>query len=140
MNCNGTGFVVKEETLSVPIRRGVKEGDYTIIKGKGEPSVDGENGDLYVFFHIRKSDTYSISGNDLKPRLYLDLRDLLRYAALFFLPTPSLFHLIPLFRFICSIVTSSFAVSSFIFFTYIVGAIIASVFEVRFRYNLRRCI
>ncbi len=86
-NCNGTGFIVKEETLSISIRRGVKEGDYTIIKGKGEPSVNGENGDLYVFFHIRKSDTYSISGNDLRTRLYLDLRDLLNGIELD-LPTP----------------------------------------------------
>ncbi len=86
-NCNGTGFVIKEENISIPIKRGVKEGDYTIIQGKGEPSVNGENGDLYVVFHIRKSDTYSISGNNLKTRLYLDLRDLLNGIELD-LPTP----------------------------------------------------
>ncbi len=86
-NCNGTGFVIKEENISIPIKRGVKEGDYTILQGKGEPSVNGENGDLYVVFHIRKSDTYSISGNNLKTRLYLDLRDLLNGIELD-LPTP----------------------------------------------------
>ncbi|EEZ93273.1 MAG: heat shock protein DnaJ domain protein [Candidatus Parvarchaeum acidiphilum ARMAN-4] len=86
-NCNGTGFVVKDETISVPIRKGVKEGDYTIISGKGEPSVNGENGDLYVVFHIKKNESYAISGNNLKTRLYLDLRDMLNGIELD-LPTP----------------------------------------------------
>lgn len=76
-NCGGSGFVLKEETISIPIRRGVKEGDYTIISGKGEPSTNGENGDLYVVFHVKKDDMYSIAGINLKTRLYLDLRDIL---------------------------------------------------------------
>ncbi|EFD92429.1 MAG: heat shock protein DnaJ domain protein [Candidatus Parvarchaeum acidophilus ARMAN-5] len=75
--CNGTGFVTENEEISVPIRKGVKEGDYTIINGKGEPSPGGESGDLYIVFHIKKDDMYSISGINLKTNLYLDIRDIL---------------------------------------------------------------
>jgi molecular chaperone DnaJ len=75
--CNGTGFVVEEEELHIPLHKGIKEGDYTILNGKGEPSAGGSNGDLYVVFHIKKNDTYNIVGINLKTNLYLDLRDIL---------------------------------------------------------------
>ncbi len=85
--CRGTGFITENEEISVPIRKGVKEGDYTIISGKGEPSQNGENGDLYVVFHIKKDEVYNISGINLKTNLYLDLRDILNGIELD-LPTP----------------------------------------------------
>ena len=75
--CNGSGYIIQNEDISVPIRKGLKEGDYTIISGKGEPSPNGENGDLYVVFHIKKDDLYNISGVNLRTNLYLDLRDIL---------------------------------------------------------------
>lgn len=86
-SCGGSGFVVKDENINVPVKKGAREGDYTIIAGKGEASTGGENGDLYVVFHITKNEMYVVSGNNLKTRLYIDLRDLLNGIELD-LPTP----------------------------------------------------
>ncbi len=85
--CNGSGLVSREEEITIPIKKGIKEGDYTIVPGKGEASPSGDNGDLYVVFHVKKDKMYNISGNNLKTRLYLDLRDVLNGIELD-LPTP----------------------------------------------------
>ncbi len=79
--CRGNGYVDKSETIKVPIRKTIGNGDYTIIPGFGESSDRGENGDLYVVFHIIGNEKFWIEGRNVRSRLHVDLRDVLTERA-----------------------------------------------------------
>jgi molecular chaperone DnaJ len=80
--CSGTGHTRKNEEIRVPVNKYIREGEYAVIEGKGELSDGSVAGDLYVVFHIKSSDKFSISRNDIKTKLHLDIRDLLKGASM----------------------------------------------------------
>jgi molecular chaperone DnaJ len=50
--CHGKGRVEKNEKIELKIPRGVDNGQYLRIAGKGEPGKNAPDGDLYVVIHI----------------------------------------------------------------------------------------
>lgn len=80
--CRGEGYVLKEESVKVPIKKTISNGTYTIIQGFGEPGERGNSGDLYIVFHIVGDKKFSVDGRDLRSRLHVDLRDILEKKAI----------------------------------------------------------
>lgn len=74
--CNGTGVIYANETITVPITKTVSEGDYMVFEGRGERGRAG-NGDLYIVFHIKNSDRFTVDGKNIVSRLHIDFRDVM---------------------------------------------------------------
>ncbi|XFA99453.1 molecular chaperone DnaJ [Candidatus Izemoplasma sp. B36] len=65
-NCNGEGVekVTKEVEIKVP--QGIESGQQIRLEGFGNKgSNGGPNGDLYIVFEVRKSDTFLRQGDDI---------------------------------------------------------------------------
>jgi molecular chaperone DnaJ len=64
--CKGSGRERRIKTYTVKIKPGVKDGTRIRLKGKGEAGENGgPAGDLVVFVHVAKSDTYERRGDEL---------------------------------------------------------------------------
>ncbi len=77
-SCKGYGYIYKQESIKVPIRKNISEGTYAVVPGKGESSIGGSNGDLYIVFHIKGDDKFAVEGLDLVSRLHVDARDVIK--------------------------------------------------------------
>ena len=65
-NCQGTGRVTKERTLSVNIPAGVEDGTRIRLSGEGEAGLrGGPAGDLYIFLTIKQHDFFQRDGADI---------------------------------------------------------------------------
>ena len=57
--CNGNGRVEKHETLTVPIPKGVDNGNKIRLSGKGEAGLrGGPSGDLYIVISVNNHDVF----------------------------------------------------------------------------------
>ena len=64
--CSGEGRYKKQRKLSVRIPAGVDEGIKIRLSGEGEAGVrGGENGDLYLFIHLKEHELFEKDENDL---------------------------------------------------------------------------
>jgi molecular chaperone DnaJ len=64
--CSGSGRVLQERTLSVPIPAGVEDGNKIRLAGEGEAGVrGGPPGDLYIFLSIKPHDFFQRDGADI---------------------------------------------------------------------------
>ena len=69
-DCNGTGRIVKEFTLSVDIPAGVDDDSVITLRGQGEPgSNGGPAGDLYIVLQVEPHEMFKREGTNL----YLDM-------------------------------------------------------------------
>ncbi len=66
LDCNGTGRVTRERTLSVNIPEGVEDGTRIRLAGEGEAGMrGGPPGDLYIFLSIKPHEFFQRDGADL---------------------------------------------------------------------------
>ncbi len=64
--CRGRGQVQVEKSFQLHIQPGVDTGSRLRVPGKGQAGIrGGQPGDLYVFIHVRPSDVFTRSGDDL---------------------------------------------------------------------------
>ncbi len=77
VECRGRGTTHKTDTIIVPIKRGIVEGDYVVLEGKGEADARGRKGDLYVVFHIKGDDRFAVDGHNIRTVLHISLFDVL---------------------------------------------------------------
>ncbi|MEX0994050.1 MAG: J domain-containing protein, partial [Balneolaceae bacterium] len=58
-------FRINGERVNVKIPAGIRDGKKLKLKGKGNVSLSGQRGDLYLKVNIRKDDNYEVRGNDI---------------------------------------------------------------------------
>ncbi len=64
--CSGKGVLRKDKTLKVKIPSGIEDGVRMRISGEGQSGIrGGQNGDLYVFVHVKPHKFYERQGADL---------------------------------------------------------------------------
>jgi len=63
--CNGKGKIQKIQKIEIKIPRGVNQGQYLRIEGKGESGKNAPSGDLYLVIHIKKHPFLKREGDDL---------------------------------------------------------------------------
>lgn len=68
--CRGTGRERVTKTVQLKIPAGVETGSRLRLRGEGEAgSMDGPDGDLYVFIHVEEHDFFTRSGDDIICRI-----------------------------------------------------------------------
>ena len=63
--CYGRGYIVEEEKIKIDIPAGVDTGMRMRIKGKGNESLNGYRGDLYLEFDVKESKIFKRKGNHI---------------------------------------------------------------------------
>lgn len=63
--CRGKGLVNKEQVVDIDIPKGINDGDRLVVRGKGEASAHGRNGDLYVDIKVKSHNIFKRQGLDL---------------------------------------------------------------------------
>lgn len=72
--CNGIGRIKKIEKIEVKIPKGIDDGQYLRISGKGEPGDNGgQPGDLYVVVNIKEHEIFERHESDLFCKTTIDL-------------------------------------------------------------------
>lgn len=79
-HCHGEGMKLEviKETVDVP--KGVIDGAYSVLQGKGcglPKGLNGVNGDLHVIFVVEDNDKFNVNGNNLISSLDIDIFDAL---------------------------------------------------------------
>jgi molecular chaperone DnaJ len=70
--CSGAGHVEKERVLSVKMPAGVSDGQALVLRGEGEPGLNGgPRGDLHVAVHVKEHPFFKRMENDLVCRVPL---------------------------------------------------------------------
>ena len=59
------GMIKKEETIKIKIPVGVENGNYMTLDSQGHEDINGNAGDLYVFFEEEEHEHFSRYGNDV---------------------------------------------------------------------------
>jgi molecular chaperone DnaJ len=73
-SCSGSGRVVEERTLSVPIPAGVEDGTKIRLAGQGEAGLrGGPAGDLYIFLSIKPHEFFQRDGADIFCRVPISM-------------------------------------------------------------------
>ena len=62
---NKDGMKPIEETIKIKIPTGVEDGNYMTLDGQGNEDINGQAGDLYVFFEEESHEFFSRYGNDV---------------------------------------------------------------------------
>jgi len=62
---NKDGMIPVEETIKIKIPTGVEDGNYMTLDGQGNEDINGQAGDLYVFFEEESHEFFSRYGNDV---------------------------------------------------------------------------
>ncbi len=75
--CKGKGVIYKSEVLTIPLKKNISDGDYIILKGRGEVDKRGRRADLYVVFHIESDEKFAVEGHNIKTVLHVNLFDVL---------------------------------------------------------------
>lgn len=87
--CHGSGYVDKDETITLNVPHGVDTDDRMRINGKGEMGVNGgKNGDLIVSFLVQPSDKFVRKGADIYLNVPISFTDAL-LGAVVTIPTVS---------------------------------------------------
>ncbi|MFB6182675.1 MAG: molecular chaperone DnaJ, partial [Candidatus Nanohaloarchaea archaeon] len=63
--CNGTGLKEEPEKITVSIPKGVKDGQRVRVRGKGNESIQGRKGDLFVYVTIEEHEALERRDSDL---------------------------------------------------------------------------
>jgi len=64
-SCNGQGKVKKNMKINVKIPAGINDGQTILLKGEGNPSINGSAGDLYIQIRIKPHDLFIRDNNDI---------------------------------------------------------------------------
>jgi len=75
--CHGEGVTRREEEVVVQVPSGVDDGEMVRMPGRGEASVGGIAGDLYVKLHVKQDSMFARDGNNLITVLKIRLSDAL---------------------------------------------------------------
>ena len=62
---NKDGMIAVEETIKIKIPTGVEDGNYMTLDRQGNEDINGQAGDLYVFFEEESHEFFSRYGNDV---------------------------------------------------------------------------
>ena len=62
---NKDGMKSVEETIKIKIPTGVEDGNYMTLDSQGNEDINGQAGDLYVFFEEESHEFFSRYGNDV---------------------------------------------------------------------------
>ncbi len=73
--CNGSGTEKKEETVSVKVPEGVRDGQRLRVRNKGNRSSTGETGDLYVYVSVEEHESLERKDHDLFTTVTLGVGD-----------------------------------------------------------------
>jgi molecular chaperone DnaJ len=76
--CIGTGYIDKEELISIKIPKGISNGDKMRVKGKGEAGYRGAPaGDLYITFNEVSHSIFKRKGLDIECEINIGYFDLI---------------------------------------------------------------
>ena len=75
--CKGQGIAKQEEEIRVVVPAGVSDGEMVRMPGRGEATMGGGAGDLYVKLHVKGDKTFMREGNNLLTVLRIKLTDAL---------------------------------------------------------------
>lgn len=65
-SCNGTGLERETVKRTIKIPVGIEDGQRLRLSGMGDASQEGgENGDLYIFIHVKEHDFFVRHGDDI---------------------------------------------------------------------------
>jgi len=73
--CNGAARVRGIENIKVSIPPGVAEGTKVRVAGKGEPGLNGSDGDLYLLIHIKTHPLLIREGDNLNMEVPVTVRE-----------------------------------------------------------------
>tara|TARA_Y100000748_G_scaffold209678_1_gene175831 strand:- start:161 stop:1243 length:1083 start_codon:yes stop_codon:yes gene_type:complete len=68
---NKDGMKSVEETIKIKIPIGVEDGNYMTLDGQGSEDLNGQAGDLYIFFEEESHEFFSRYGNDVLLQIVL---------------------------------------------------------------------
>lgn len=88
LNCHGKGQVSTVQELSIRIPPGVKDGTRLKFKGKGEVSVSGLPGDLYITVQVQEHPLFKRDGSNIKLELPISFTEAVLGGTVK-LPTPT---------------------------------------------------
>ena len=71
-SCNGKGFVVKNKSLNIPLKRHLEEGNQIRLSGKGHSLKSGKT-NLIIVIKIKPHPVFKRDGNDLHMKLEVPL-------------------------------------------------------------------
>jgi molecular chaperone DnaJ len=74
-NCDGDGTVREEDTITVQIPAGVRDGQQVRLQGKGDRSTSGRAGDLYIYISVQEHDFLERRDSDLFTTVKLGVGD-----------------------------------------------------------------
>ena len=74
--CNGLGVKLKEETIDFEIPKGVMDGEYITIRGKGNSIKRGVSGDLIINMVEIPHNVFKRNNQDIHQRIKLSYKDL----------------------------------------------------------------
>ncbi|MGL4759789.1 MAG: molecular chaperone DnaJ [Patescibacteria group bacterium] len=76
--CIGTGYLEKDEVLTIKLPQGLNTGDKIRIKGKGEAGYKGSQpGDLYISFNVLPHSRFKRTGLNIETEVEVDYFSLL---------------------------------------------------------------
>ena len=64
-SCNGQGKIKKNKKINVKIPAGINDGQSILLKGEGNPSINGPAGDLYIQVRIKPHNLFIRDNNDV---------------------------------------------------------------------------
>lgn len=73
--CRGEGVLKKQEEVHVVVPAGASDGEMIRMPGRGEATLGGKAGDLYVKLHVRKDSLFGREGNNILTTLSVKLSD-----------------------------------------------------------------
>ena len=75
--CRGAGVAKREEEVHIAVPAGISDGEMVRMPGRGEATMGGGAGDLYVKLHVKDDKTFTREGNNLITVLPIKLTDAL---------------------------------------------------------------
>ncbi len=75
--CRGQGISRREEEIHVTVPAGISDGEMIRMPGRGEATLGGSAGDLYVKVHVKADRLFTREGNNLLTVLPIKLSDAL---------------------------------------------------------------
>ncbi len=75
--CHGEGIAKREEEIVISVPSGVEDGEMVRMPGRGEATIGGGSGDLYVKLHVKPDPLFVREGNNLVTVFKIKLSDAL---------------------------------------------------------------
>lgn len=73
--CKGKGVSPTKSSFKVVIPAGIEEGETLRVRGKGEASLKGESGDLFIRVHVKPDPNFKKQGHDIYANLPISISD-----------------------------------------------------------------